>query len=160
MGLKKWGLLGAFVVGLALFLILSAHRGFLTSSFTQNPSPAMANTMVMYALATPANVPGLSRKSDRENEHLFGRVKAVLHEQFYDSKVLWLFTTKRSRLISSTSFNPEGNKTEETIFNTGGASVFKTSYSYDSNGRKSAQVMGQGIIHGETTYSYNQDGRE
>ena len=118
------------------------------------------NHMVMYALATPADVPGLSRKSDRETEHLFGPLKSVTHEQFNNSKILGLFTSKQSRLISSISFNTEGNKTEEIYFNTGGASVHRISYSYDSNGRKTAQLMRQGATHGETTYSYNQQGRE
>ncbi len=116
--------------------------------------------MVMYALSIPADVPGLSRKSDTENEHLFGPVKSVTREQFNTSKILGLFTSKRSRLISSISLNTEGNKTEETYFNTGGASVHRTSYSYDRNGRKTVQLMRQGTIHGETTYSYDQEGRK
>lgn len=120
----------------------------------------LACTMIMYALAMPADVPGLSAKSDRENEHLFGPVKSVTHEQFNNSKVLGFFTSRQSRLISSISFNTEGNKTEEIYFNTGGASVHTTSYSYDRNGRKTVQLMRQGTIYGETTYSYGQQGRE
>jgi len=116
--------------------------------------------MVMYALATPADVPGLSRKSDRENKHLLGPVKSVTHEQFNNSKILGLFTHKESRLISTISFNTDGNTTEETYFNTGGASVHRTSYSYDRNGRKTAQSMRQGSTYAETTYSYDQQGRE
>ena len=161
MGLKKSVVvLVAFVVGLGLFLILTRHRDFVTLSFSQSPSPAKANAMVAYALAIPADVPGLSRKSDRESEHLFGPVKTVMHEQFYNSKILALFTRKESRLISSISFNVEGNKTEEINYNTGGASVHRTSYSYDSKGRRIAELMRQGSIHGETTYSYSQQGRE
>jgi hypothetical protein len=60
--------------------------------------------MVMYALATPADVPGLSRKSDRENKHLLGPVKFVTHEQLNNSKILGLFTHKKSQLISTISF--------------------------------------------------------
>lgn len=161
MGLKKSVVfLVVFVLGLALFLILTRHRDLVTLSFSQSPGPAKANTMVMYALAIPADVPGLARKSDRENEHLFGPVKSVTHEQFNNSKILGLFTSKQSRLISNISFNTEGNKTEEMYFNTGGASVHRTSYSYDRNGRKTAQLMRQGTIYGETTYSYDQQGRE
>jgi len=161
MSLKKSVIfLVVFVLGLALFLILSRHRDLFTLSFGQSPSPAKANTMVMYALAIPADVPGLSRKSDIENEHLFGPVKSVTREQFNNSKILGLFTSKQSRLISSISFNTKGNKTEETYFNTGGTSVYRTSYSYDRNGRKTAQLMRQGTIHGETTYSYDQEGRK
>ena len=161
MSLKKSVIfLVVLVLGLTLFLIPSRHRDLVKLSFGQDPSPAKANTMVMYALAIPADVPGLSRKSDRENEHLFGPVKSVTHEQFNNSKILGLFTSKQSRLISSISFNTRGNKTEETYFNTGGASVYRTSYSYDRNGRKTAQLMRQGTIHGETTYSYDQEGRK
>jgi hypothetical protein len=161
MGSKKSiVLLVVFVLGLAVFLILTRHRDLVTLSFSQHASPAKANTMVMYALSTPADVPGLSRKSDRENEHLLGPVKSVTREQFNNSKILGLFTHKQSRLISSISFNTEGNKTEEIYFNSGGASVHRTSYSYDSNGRKAAQSMRQGNIYGETTYSYDQQGRE
>ncbi|MBA2525511.1 MAG: hypothetical protein H0V18_06960 [Pyrinomonadaceae bacterium] len=161
MGLKKSVVfLVVFVLGLALFLILTRHRDLVTLSFSQSPSPAKANTMVAYALAIPADVPGLSRKSDKENEHLFGPVKSVTHEEFDNSKILGLFTRKQSRLISSISFNVEGNKTEETYYNSGGASVHRTSYSYDSKGRKTAQLMRQGTIYGETIYSYDQQGRE
>jgi hypothetical protein len=136
------------------------HRDLVTLGLSQSPGSAEANAMVMYALATPADVPGLSRKSDRENEHLLGLVKSVTHEQFNNSKILGLFTHKESRLISSISFNTEGNKTEEIYFNTGGASVHRTSYSYDRNGRKTARSTRQGSIYGETTYSYDQQGRE
>ena len=161
MGLKKSVVfLLVFVFGLAVFLTLTRHRNLLTLGFSQNAGPVKANTMVMYALSTPADVPGLSRKSDREAEHLLGPVKSVTREQFNNSTILGLFTHKQSRLISSISFNTEGNKTEEIYFNSGGSSVNRTSYSYDSNGRKAAQSMRQGNIHGETTYSYDQAGRQ
>jgi hypothetical protein len=157
---KRVVFLVVFALGLALFLVLTRHRDLVTLSFSHSPIPAKANTMVGYALAIPADVPGLSRKSDRENEHLFGPVKSVTHSQFNDAKILGVFPTTQSRLISSISFNPEGNKTEETYFNTGGASVHRISYSYDRKGRKTAQFMRQGTIYGETTYSYDQQGRE
>jgi hypothetical protein len=161
MGLKKrLVFLMVFVLGFAVFLILNRHQDLVTLSLRQSPSSAKANTMVMYALAVPADVPGLSRKSDRENEHLFGPVKSITHEQFNNSKVLGLFKSKQSRLIGSISFNTEGNKTEEIYFNTGGPSVHKTNYSYDRNGRKSRQLMRQGTIQCETTYSYDEQGRE
>jgi hypothetical protein len=165
MGLKKSVVFLVLVaLSLAVFLILTRHRDLVASSFGQSPSqrssPAKANTMVMYALAMPADVPGLSRKSDREKEHLFGPVKSITHEQFNDSKILGLFPSRQSRLISTISFNSGGNKTEEIYFNTGGPTVHKTSYSYDNNGRKTAQSMRQGEISGKTTYSYDQQGRE
>lgn len=116
--------------------------------------------MVMYALSTPADVPGLSRKSDRETEHLFGPVKTIKREQLNTSKVFGLFTRTQSRLISSISFDAEGNKTEEINYNSGGDSIHSCSYSYDGKGRKTAEVMAQGNIHGETTYAYNHNGRE
>jgi hypothetical protein len=76
MGFKKSGLLVVlFVLGLALFLVLTRHRDLVSFGLSQSPSSAKAKTMVMYALATPTDVPGLSRKSDRENEHLLGPVK-------------------------------------------------------------------------------------
>src|ERR1700730_8888705 len=130
MSLKKGVIfLVVLVLGLALFLILSRRRDVVTLSFGQNPSLAKANTMVMYALAIPADVPGLSRKSDRENEHLFGPVKSIKRDQFDKSKVLRFFTCEQSPLISSISFITKANKPEETYFNTGGASVYRTSYS-------------------------------
>jgi hypothetical protein len=157
-------LLVVFILGLALFMILTRHRDLISLSFSQSPSQSLSsaktNTMVGYALAMPADVPGVSRKSDREQEHLFGAVKSITHEQFNDSKILGLFPFRQSRLISSISFNTEGNKSEEIYFNTGGPTVHRTSYSYDSNGRKTAQSMRQGTISGETTYSYDQQGHE
>ena len=150
----------AFLLTLTVSLIFTFCQHAGTSSFSQSATPTTANTMVMYALSTPADVPGLSRKPDRENEHLFGPVKTIKREQLNTSKVLGLFTRTQSRLISSISFNAEGNKTEEINYNSGGDSIQSCSYSYDDKGRKTAQVMAQGNIHGETTYAYNHDGRE
>ena len=150
----------AFLLSLTVSLIFTFCRHAGTSSLSQSATPTTAPTMVMYALSTPADVPGLSRKPDRETEHLFGPVKTVKWEQLNTSKVFGLFTRTQSRLISSISFNTEGNKTEEINYNNGGDSIHSCSYSYDGKGRKTAQVMAQGNIHGETTYAYNHDGRE
>jgi YD repeat-containing protein len=150
----------AFSLSFTLSIILTHSRDVVPLSFSQSATPTTATTMVMYALSTPADVPCLSRKSDRETEHLFGPVKTVTREQLNASKVFGLFTRTQSRLISSISFNAEGNKTEEINYNSGGDSIHSCRYSYDGKGRKTAQVMAQGNIHGETTYAYNHDGRE
>ena len=126
-----------------------------SAAASQTPTRA-----TFYALAVPAGLPGLSLKSDREQEHLSGPVKMVKHEQLNSSKRLGLFTRTQSRLISTISFNMEGNKTEEINYNTGGASIHSCRYSYDGKGRKTALVMTQGNTRGETTYAYNHDGRE
>lgn len=149
----------AFSLSFTLSIILAHSRGFVMAS--HNAVAATQRSAVLgYALAVPAGVPGLSPKSDREQEHLFGPVKTIKREQLNSSKVLGLFTRTQSRLISSISFNAEGNKTEEINYNSGGDSIHSCSYSYDGKGRKTAQVMAQGNIHGETTYAYNHDGRE
>lgn len=149
----------AFSLSFTLSIILAHSLGVVMAS--HNAVAATQRSAVLgYALAVPAGVPGLSPKSDREQEHLFGPVKTIKREQFNTSKLLGLFTRTQSRLISSISFNAEGNKTEEINYNSGGDSIHSCSYSYDGKGRKTAQVMAQGNIHGETTYAYNHDGRE
>lgn len=157
---KSIVVLVVFILGLAVSLMLT-HLDLVKLSFSQGPPLPKATRMIMYALAVPSHVPGLNRKSDRDNEHLLGPVKSITHSQFINSKVLGLFPTRESRLISTIYFNIGGNKTEETYFNTGGPTVLISSYSYDSNGRKTAaQSMSNGTISGETTYSYDQQGSE
>jgi RHS Repeat len=150
----------AFSLSFALSIILVHGRGVVMASHNAVAVATQQSGGVLYALSVPAGVPGLSAKSDREQEHLFGAVKTVKREQFNTSRLFGLFTRKQSRLISTISLNVEGNKTEEINYNSGGDSIHSCSYSYDGKGRKTAQVMAQGNIHGETTYAYNHDGRE
>ena len=148
----------AFAISFTVPIILAHSRGAVVSTHNgDTPAPQRA---IMYALAVPNGVPGFSIKPDREQEHLFGAVKTVKREQFNTAKLLGLFSRTQSQMISSISFNPEGNKTEEINYNSGGATVHTMSYRYDNKGRKIVQVMHQGNIKGETTYTYNQDGRE
>jgi len=150
----------AFSLSFTLSIMLAHSRGVIMANHDAVAAPAQRSTIVGYALAVPAGVPGLSAKSDREQEHLFGPMKTVKRQQFNTSKRLGLFTRQQSQMISSISFNAEGNKTEEINYNSGGDSIHGCSYSYDGQGRKIAQVMHQGNINGQTTYSYNHEGRE
>src|SRR5712691_2034437 len=132
----------AFSICFTVAIILANGRGVIMSRHNAVAAvPQRTPATVGYALAVPADVPGLSAKSDREQEHLFGPVKTVKREQLDTTKVLGLFTRTQSRLISSISFNPEGNKTEEINYSTGGASINRVNYRYDGKGRKIAQVV-------------------
>lgn len=150
----------AFLLSFTLSIILTHSRPLVMDTHNSVAADTQRSSVVGYALAVPADVPGLFAKSDREQEHLFGPVKTVKREQFNTSKLLGLFTRTQSRLISTITFNVEGNKTAEINYNSGGDSIHSCTYSYDGKGRKTAQMMTQGNNHGETTYSYNQDGRE
>jgi len=150
----------AFLLSFTLSIIVPHNRGVVMTSHNAIAAATQRSTVVGYALAVPAGVPGIPAKSGREQEHLLGPVKTVKRRQFNTSKLLGLFTRQQSRMISSISFNVEGHKTEEINYNSGGDSIHSCSYSYDGNGRKTAQVMHQGKVNGQTTYSYNHDGRE